>query len=316
MVMQFKRWISSVALSASLSVAMVASATGVQGRLCAADTTGSRGITTSVDEQKAAEKSFTDLYGKDEKAALSSKDPADNVALAKTLFADSQKTGSNVALVAVMRAHAATLLFRSNDKASYDLVLDLEKAALDADKADPITAAGAQATMLSLGIKEVPGADRAPLYGKLVGLYQTLASLQIKAHRADDAVDSLNQAANFANAANDKNANKDATALMLVLRPMSSNSAALSKDLDALQKTPDDKKLNTEAALFLLRDWGEADTAGTYAEKGDTAQLKGLAEMAKYEASGKSVSGMDSNAIKSLAEAYETWSKDGKDSKL
>lgn len=303
-------WLRRTAAGVGLALA------GVGGLSAAQMQAGAGQATVSADTEKAAANSFATIYGSQEKAALQSRDGADNIALAQTLHADAQKISDNPAMVRCMRDHAAILLFKSGDSAAYTLAVDLEKAALERDQATPLAATQQLAEMVAAGVKDVPAADRTPLYQQLVGLYQTLAGLQIQARDPEGAVKSLGLVANFAGPAGNRDAGKDANALALLLRPMIRNAQQLDKDLAALKATPDDVKLNTEVVQLLVRDWGTAGAAETYLAKADAAQVKGVAEMQKYETGGRKLDGMTADEIKTLAGHYEAWSKDGRDSKL
>ncbi|HTL52417.1 MAG TPA: FMN-binding protein [Planctomycetota bacterium] len=305
----FNQWVAGVLLTTTLAVLPAAETAEPTG-------SGSHATAAAVDQQHAAEQAFSETYGKDEQAALASADGADNITLAETLFTDSEKPADNPALAGVLRSHAASLLFRSGDKSACDLALELEKAALASDQSEALPTAEALVQVLEQGLKELPPADRAPLPAKLVSLYQTIVGLQIQAHRADQAVVSLTKLTDCAKATDDKQAAQAADNLFLVLQPLAANAATLAKDLAALEHTPDDKQLNTEVALVLLCDWGEVSAAAPSAAKGEPLQVQGLAEMAQYEAGGRSVGSLSKLAIRKLAESYETWAKDSRDSKL
>ncbi|HTL51440.1 MAG TPA: hypothetical protein VL860_02570, partial [Planctomycetota bacterium] len=103
-----------------------------------------------ADLRKAAEKTFTDVYGKDEAAALRSREAEDNLELAQKIAKDAADSKLDPLLAEVMRDHAGNLLTMLRTVVACD-----------------------QAIQLREEEKNLPGADREAIQAKIVDLNST-----------------------------------------------------------------------------------------------------------------------------------------------
>lgn len=304
--MKFGPYLNCSRLARCLGAVMLAAIGGL-GVLTAAQVVATD---TSADGHKAAEKVFGDIYGADESAALRSREPDDNLALAQKIVTDSGSAGLEPALVEVMRDRAINLLTALRTVAGYQQAISLRQDEMALPGADRETVQNKIVDLVAAAAKLAPaGAEQMAAERRVMLALAELAEIQLKKRAFSDAIRTLDRIRGIVNRY-DPNAGAQISARTRLLQPLTQRETRLAKLKKDFTAKPDDKAVAAEIAKVLVLDWGDIMATAPYLPIADPTDLTGLTEMLAFEEAGENYAGQSPEVLRVLADGYERWAGD------
>ncbi|MGH7142626.1 MAG: hypothetical protein ACREJ2_00665 [Planctomycetota bacterium] len=265
---------------------------------------------SGADQRKAAEKMFDDIYGAEESAARRTRDPADNMALARKIAADAGNPKLDPVLVSVMREHAVNLLTMLRTSAGFDQAVALREEELTVPAADR---EAIQAQIVDLDTSALryvqTSAEQQAGERRIAQALGELSDIQLKKREFGEAIKTLEHIRTIV-AAYDPTAAQAISVRIRILQPLVQRQARLDRLLHDRETKPTDKSINAAIVKTLVQDWGDVMATRPYLAAADPDQLDGIDTLLNFEESGEQYDRQKADDLSSLADTYDRWAGD------